>query len=230
MRRFITLIPYESGACLSLVEGERVTKTVKISYSGARCRESIKDAARRGIRELCDSTLPCESDLDFIIVSSRATDESGLSILAALDTPTTLRELRETASDERYPDISPLPFILARGIRQRKKDGGRIELRGVEASLYGIIEGAGVYVFAEDKLTVLRVNESGSITELSTFKSEKELCDYLKEKKDKKVFIQSEFAKEALTEELSRSGIESQMIAIPRLEAETRGLIRIANE
>ena len=235
MRKFITLVADAGELFISLVEGEKIMESISASYDKEGGREALFKATKDAIEALISRHGLTDDDISYIYSSAHAASADRLFAIACLETPLTLRDMREDAYETKYKEIANIPFVQVRGLRKRLGkvlDFNFLEARGAECELLGLECGAGIYVIAGAEYAIITVSEDGSIVDLDVIGTQFATAERLKAYTGSRIFIGGEQTHKKMLSKIAEiSGIKAELLPdISPLEAATRGLIRIANE
>ena len=175
MRTYITIDGGTTNTRVSLVCDNRILGTVKIPL-GARLSmdggEALRKAIHDAIRSLASEHGVTEAKIHRILASGMLTSEFGLCNLPHVEAPAGIRELHNTMHETVLSDISEIPFVFIRGVKQCGPELAEFDMmRGEEAELYGLTDGTDgecLYVLPGSHSKLIECDTEGRIARFST--------------------------------------------------------------
>ena len=175
MTTYITIDGGTSNTRVSLVQNNTVCDSIKLSL-GARAgitqKEILVQAVRQAIVDLLAKNNLIEADVTCVLASGMITSEFGLCSLPHITVPAGIRELHDTMHRIQLPEITSIPFVFIRGVRQSGATLNEIDImRGEETELIGLIDHAAensLFVLPGSHSKLILTDESGRITSFKT--------------------------------------------------------------
>lgn len=175
MSNYITIDGGTTNTRISLCRDHTIADTVKYNVGAGKAIENktiLRDTLRDGISEILTRNGVSENDITCILASGMLTSEFGIYKLDHIEVPAGIGELRDNMEKAVLGDISDIPFVFVRGVKTSSDDFDRMDMmRGEETELMGIIGddcGECVYILPGSHSKIIKTDENGKITELTT--------------------------------------------------------------
>ena len=175
MKAYVTVDGGTTNTRVTLVRDGRVCDTVKIALGARKSMEGtgeLKAAIRDAISSLLARSGLAPTDVSRILASGMITSEYGLCPLPHAEAPAGIRELHDSMHEILLPDVSEIPFVFIRGVKQLGTSVADTDMmRGEESELYGITdgtEGKTLYVLPGSHSKLIETDGEGRISRFST--------------------------------------------------------------
>ncbi len=174
MSNYLAIDGGTTNTRIAYIKDGMILDSLSISYgagSNADGSHILERKIKQGVEKLLTSNHITEQDVDRILASGMITSEFGLCNLPHTTLPCDCKKLHNTMVEIALPEISKIPFIFVRGIKNIEPDLAYCDMmRGEETELYGIRSmgvDAELYVLPGTHSKVISV-EQGEIRAFST--------------------------------------------------------------
>lgn len=160
---------------INLVKDGAVADTVKIKMGARACMSELaefKKELKNGIYSILSRNGLSENDIEKILASGMITCEFGLCPLEHIVAPAGIKEMHEAMHEEKFPDISSVPFVFIRGVKTNCENLENADMmRGEETELIGIAnngEAECIYILPGTHSKIIYTDKTGRISDFST--------------------------------------------------------------
>ena len=175
MKTYITVDGGTTNTRVTLVRADGARDTVRIALGAGRCIDgngALKAAIRDAISTLLTRNGVTADEVSRILASGMITSEYGLCCLPHIEAPAGIRELHDAMHEVLLPDVSEIPFVFIRGVKQLGSSVADTDMmRGEESELYGITdgtEGQTLFVLPGSHSKLIETDAEGRISRFST--------------------------------------------------------------